>query len=237
MEAVADTITTFEVPGPRMPLTPEERIAEAERIHAEAGVDLLREAPGVFDLEIVNAVAFPDESLKGGYASGCAEPWTAQLVTAMLIASNQRDVLEIGTFTGYTTAWLALALARLGGGTLTTVDIDPERSAMAQQRLAQLTLPNVQVNFVVADSLAYLPTVPRQSVGFVWMDGNHEHHHVEREINLLWDKMKPRGIITGHDVYGSCALRKEFKKYGGYAIDLPRLGAAGGVGVLQIGAT
>lgn len=222
-----------EIPPPRLPLTREERMAEALRIFEETGVDVLREYPGIFDLEIVNAVNFPHESLAGAYESGCAEPWTSQLVTSLLIASNQREVLEIGGFTGQTSAWLACALERLGGGSLTVVDIEPDRCRMIEERLAGLGLTSVTARVVQADSLRYIPTLEKQSVGFAWIDGNHEHFHVASEITALYPKMRKGGIMALHDVYGSCDLQREVTRFGGYALDLPRLGAAGGLGIIQ----
>jgi len=218
-----------------MPLTPAERITESVRLYgAEAAADVRAQLPGLMDLEILNAVEFPHPSLTGAYESGCAEPWTTQVVASLLIASNQRTVLETGGFTGQTSAWMAMALERLGGGHLTAVDIDPTRVAAIGERLKGLDLQVATYETVESDILKYLPTVPNQSIGFAWIDDNHEKWHVEREINLLWPKMKKGGIMTFHDVKGSCDLQTVVKKYGGYSIDLPRLGAAGGLGILQI---
>lgn len=224
----------MDTPPPRLPLTQDEREAEAARIYAESGVNVLVDLPGIFDLEIVHAVTFPHESLRTAYQSGCAEPWTTQLVTSLLIASNERNVLECGGFMGQTSAWLALALERLGGGNLTVVDIDPDRGTAINDRLSGLPLTRTAYQVVVSDILKYIPTLADKSVGFVWVDDCHEMHHVEREINLLWPKMKPGGIMTFHDVHGVCQLHKVVNKYGGYSIDLPRLGAAGGVGIIQV---
>lgn len=223
---------------PRMPLTEDEKLAEAIRLYGEEdGPCVLKDIPALFESEIVNGVTFPHESLNetvGGYSSGCAEPWTSQLVASLLVASNQRNVLEIGSFTGFTTAWLALTLERMGGGTVTAVDIDPERAAKAHARLQTFIFKHTQTQVLVDDSLHFLTTLPNKSVGFAWIDGCHEELHVRQEVMLLWPKMKPGGIMTFHDVYGSTNLQRVVKFYGGYSIDLPRLGKAGGVGIIQI---
>lgn len=218
------------VPPPRLPLSPEERKAFASQFNGDLEIQM----PGMMELEIMHGVTYPHPNLENIYESGCAEPWTTQLIASMLIASNQRNVLETGCFTGQTSAWLACALERLGGGELTVVDIDPERVRLASERLAGLDLKTVKVNVVEADVLRFLPTLPNKSIGYAWVDDNHEHHHVAQELYLLWDKMKPGGIITGHDVMGSCNLQVEFKKFGGICLDLPRLGAAGGIGIIPI---
>lgn len=219
---------------PRMPLTPEERVVEAERLYGEYGPYVLQNIPGAFDGEICNAVQLPHPSLATAYESGCAEPWTSQAVASLLIATNKRTVFEGGAFMGQTSAWLALALERLGGGTLTTVDIDAERIGHAKARLDGLGLTRVTTNTVHDDVLRFIPTLPDASIGFAWIDDNHEKHHVDQEIRSLWPKMERGGIICGHDVIGSCDLQTVFKKYGGIALNFPRLGQAGGLGIISI---
>ena len=67
------------------------------------------------------------------------------------------------------------------------------------------------------------------------VDDEHSKEHVDRELSALIPKMRrPRGLILGHDVFGSCDLQEIFAKHGGYALDFPRLGLAGGIGVLQV---
>ena len=224
---------TATVPPPRLPLTASEKLSEAKRLYGDEAEAVLHFIPALLELEILNGVTFPHPSLTDAYESGCAEPWTSQLVTSLLIASNRRNVLETGCFTGQTSAWLACALERVGGGTLTTVDIDPERTARASERLQGLELTRVVHKGVTQDVLQFLPTLPDQSIGFAWIDDNHEKSHVDIEIRLLWEKMEIGGIMCFHDVWGSCNLQEVVAKYGGYSLDLPRLGAAGGVGFIQ----
>ena len=230
---------TFIIPNvpvtpPRLPLTLDERREEATRLFGEYGEYVQHYIPAALEMEIVNGVTYPHPSLDDAYESGCAEPWTSQLVANLLVASNRRNVLETGCFTGQTSAWLACALERVGGGTLTTVDIDPERTAKASERLQGLGLTRVTHRAVTQDVLQFLPTLPNKSIGFAWIDDNHEKSHVDLEIRLLWDKMEKGGIMCFHDCWGSCDLQSVVAKYGGYSLDIPRLGAAGGVGFLQI---
>ena len=224
---------TAAVPPPRLPLTASEKLSEAKRLYGDEAEAVLHFIPAILELEIVNGVTFPHPALTDAYESGCAEPWTSQLVTSLLTASNRRNVLETGCFTGQTSAWLACALERVGGGTLTTVDIDPARTEKASERLQGLGLTRVVHKGVTQDVLQFLPTLPDKSIGFAWIDDNHEKSHVDVEIRLLWEKMEIGGIMTFHDVWGSCNLQEVVARYGGYSLDLPRLGAAGGVGVIQ----
>ena len=170
------------------------------------------------------------------FVQGSAEPWIVDVLCALLTASDQRTVLECGAFIGQTSLRLCQALAKMGGGSFTAVEIEPDRAAIAQERLEKANLPpTVQWRIVQQDVFEFLKTVPDGAFGFVWLDDDHQHQHVDAELNALFPKMvTPDGIIAGHDVHGSCDLQQEFKRYGGIALNLPRLGPAGGIGLIQL---
>jgi predicted O-methyltransferase YrrM len=62
------------------------------------------------------------------------EPDTAELLAWLVRATDSRRVLEIGTSIGYSTLWLADAV-EVVGGTLVSVEVDPERSRQARATL------------------------------------------------------------------------------------------------------
>lgn len=41
------------------------------------------------------------------------------------------------------------------------------------------------------------------SVDCVYIDGNHDYNHVLQDINLWYNKIQKKGIIGGHDFFGS----------------------------------
>ena len=184
-----------------------------------------------------HAVWYPHECLRGTYEPGCTEPWVAELLTALLKANGLTTVLECGGYLGMTSAWFALTLEAMGGGSLTVAEWDaevPERADAVQARLESLVVPHVEWRVVRDDACRVIASLASESIGFAFLDDDHTKAHVAEEIELLLPKMMPGGIVTGHDVFGSCDLRTEFAKFGGYAVDLPRLGLAGGLGVLQV---
>lgn len=67
------------------------------------------------------------------------EPATAELLGVLVRATRARRVLELGTSNGYSTLWLADA-AEATDGRVLTVEIDPERGALAHEHLAALGL-------------------------------------------------------------------------------------------------
>lgn len=183
-------------------------------------------------------LAGPSQALERDWSEyrdlGATEPWCAQLVSSLLLASGHNTVLETGAYVGLTSAWLALTLERMGGGTLMAVELEAPRAEETAKRLGSLNLEKTQCNILNANILDVIPTVPDRSIGLAWIDDHHEQHHVETEIVALWPKMKASGIMCFHDVWGSCDLQKLVRKYGGVALDLPRLGPAGGVGIIQV---
>jgi predicted O-methyltransferase YrrM len=67
------------------------------------------------------------------------EPETARLMSVLIRARAPRRLLELGTSNVYSTIRLADA-ARAVGGSLTSVEIDPDRSARARQNLIRAEL-------------------------------------------------------------------------------------------------
>lgn len=61
-------------------------------------------------------------------------PATARAVQILLRAAGARRVLEVGTLAGYSAVWIARALPP--DGELITLEIDPERAAVARRSLA-----------------------------------------------------------------------------------------------------
>lgn len=169
----------------------------------------------------------------GNYLSGSTEPWIVEVLAALLKASNAKTVLECGGYLGNTSAWLAWTLQRMGGGTFHIAELEAERAAACDKRLSEISLPDVVWRVWQDDVFNVIAAQPDESLDFTWVDDCHEKPHVDREIMALIPKMRRGGLITGHDVWGSCDLQEVFAKHGGYALDFPCLGAAGGIGIIQ----
>jgi predicted O-methyltransferase YrrM len=189
-------------------------------------------------VQMGEAANFPYEHLKeewerGTYGGGCTEPWIVEIVASLMKACNAKIVFEGGGYLGTTSAWLATQLERMGGGKLIIAELEADRAEATQWRLDALSLQRVEHLVVHDDVFNVIAAQPDASIDFAWIDDCHEHAHVDKELAALVPKMVTGGIITGHDVHGSCALWMEFEKHGGYALELPRMGAAGGIGILQ----
>lgn len=87
--------------------------------------------------------------------SSSTQPGLMLRMLEALAVADGMNVLEIGTGTGYNAALLA---HRLGGGNVTTVDVDPALTGPARERLAELGL---SVTVVTGDgALGHAPRAP-----------------------------------------------------------------------------
>jgi SAM-dependent methyltransferase len=96
------------------------------------------------------------------------EPDTARLLAVLVRALAPRRLLELGTSNGYSTIWLADA-ARAVGGFLTSVELDPGRSAAARENLMRAGLAEA-VELRVEDAAATLAGAPVDAWDFVLLD-------------------------------------------------------------------
>ena len=67
------------------------------------------------------------------------EPETAQLLSIFVCSSRRTRLLEIGTSNGYSTLWLAWALAK-SGGRLVSIDREQQKQALADENLRRAGL-------------------------------------------------------------------------------------------------
>ena len=62
---------------------------------------------------------------------------TAELIYLLLQASRRKQILEIGTSTAFSTIWIAAALKDCSGAKFMSVEISPEKLALARKNLAR----------------------------------------------------------------------------------------------------
>ena len=77
------------------------------------------------------------------------ETESAELLSMLVKTQQTKQLLEIGTSTGYSTLWLAKALSQTQGQ-MTTLEIDTERSEQAKHHAQNLGLDHL-IHFQVFD--------------------------------------------------------------------------------------
>ena len=66
---------------------------------------------------------------------------------------------------------------------------------------AQVRLAPYRVTILKKSSLAALEDIPDDSLDFVYIDGNHSFLHVVQDLEGWSQKVKPGGIVAGHDYH------------------------------------
>jgi predicted O-methyltransferase YrrM len=109
------------------------------------------------------------------------EPETGALLNLIVRTLGARSVLELGTSNGYSTLWLAEAAAR-NGGRVTSVEMDPQRTAQAATNLARAQLAEY-VDLHVGDAGAVLRDTMANTVDMVFLDAERP------EYPKYWDDL------------------------------------------------
>jgi predicted O-methyltransferase YrrM len=96
------------------------------------------------------------------------EPESARMLAVLVRALRPQRMLELGTSNGYSTIWLADA-ARAVGRRLTSVEIDPGRSAQSEQNLERAGLGE-HVELRLEDAQATLAGSAGESWDLIFLD-------------------------------------------------------------------
>ena len=112
----------------------------------------------------------PDDALRGaleasdaaGLPSINVTPAQGKALNLLARSIGARAILEIGTLGGYSTIWLARALAP--GGRLITIEADDKHAAVARENIARANVA-AAVDLRVGRALDVLPSIEREGLG------------------------------------------------------------------------
>ncbi len=118
-----------------------------------------------------------------------------RLLHDLVVKNQYKNILEIGTSTGHSTAWLAWAAAKTGGA-VTTIEIDPDRH---RQAIAHLTEAGLQdyVDARLGDAHKLVKEL-KGPFDFVFSDADKEWY--TNYFTDVYPKLKPGGCFTAHNV-------------------------------------
>jgi caffeoyl-CoA O-methyltransferase len=126
--------------------------------------------------------------------SGHLQGQTLRMFSLMMRPAN---ILEIGTYTGYSAICLAEGLRP--GGKLITIDINEELHGMVQRYLERAGL-NDRVEALVGNARDIIPTLP-QTFDLVFIDADKENYATY--FDLVIDRMSTGGFIIADNVLWS----------------------------------
>lgn len=117
---------------------------------------------------------------------------TGELLAVLVQTRGAQAVLEIGTSNGYSTLWLAEAVARLDGH-VTTIERDEGKRVLAQANFEQAGLAG-RITQLAGEAGALLSTLPSAGFPLIFLDSD------RRQYRAWWPQLQrllpPRGLLV-----------------------------------------
>jgi caffeoyl-CoA O-methyltransferase len=119
----------------------------------------------------------------------------ARMLRLLAETAGAKNIVEIGTSTGYSGLWLCLALQKTGGK-LTTFEIDPARAAQARKHFEQAGVDG-QVSVVLGDAHENVKRL-KDPVDVLFLDADKEGYG--SYLQTLLPLVRPGGLIMADNV-------------------------------------
>ena len=108
-----------------------------------------------------------------------------------------KQILEIGTYTGYSGICLAQGLQE--GGKLHTIDINEELELMVRSFIKDAGLSS-KINYYIGNALNIIPTI-KENFDMVFIDADKKNYSAY--YDLVFDKVRSGGYIIADNVLWS----------------------------------
>ena len=135
--------------------------------------------------------------------SGHIQGRTLAMFSQMLRPEN---ILEIGTYTGYSGICLAEGLTE--NGTLHTIDINDELEDFVRDYFKEAGIEN-KVNYLLGNALEIIPTL-NVTFDLVFIDADKINY--ANYYDLIIDKVRPGGFIIADNVLWSGKVLEKYRK-------------------------
>jgi caffeoyl-CoA O-methyltransferase len=146
------------------------------------------------ELRAETEATMPTPQMAGGVVE-------ARLLEALVVATGATRVLEVGTFTGYST--LSIAAVLPDGGTITTLERD-ERAASIARGHIEASPDAPKIKLVLGDALASIAALAGP-FDLVFIDASKREYTDYYEAVL--PKLAPQGLIVADNMlWGGAAL-------------------------------
>lgn len=145
--------------------------------------------------------ALKAEIARQGLPEISISPGLGRALQVLLRAAGARQVLEIGTLGGYSAVWMARALPP--GGRLVSLEVDPDRAALARGFVERAGLADV-VEVRVGDARELLPELVRARPGrfdAAFVDADKESY--ESYLTHARQLVRPGGLILADNAFWS----------------------------------
>ena len=141
------------------------------------------------------AFATLDEMTKGEWYLNVTTR-EGRLMRQLTEAVGAKRVVEIGTSSGYSTIWFALAL-RSTGGKMYTHEIDPEKIKIARANFEKAGVDDI-ITIIEGDAHQTV-TQHKEPIDVVFLDADKTGYidYLQKLLPLV----RPGGLILGHDMH------------------------------------
>jgi predicted O-methyltransferase YrrM len=128
-----------------------------------------------------------------------------QFLRTLVVASRTQRALEIGGASGYSAIWLGLGL-RETGGTLVTIEYEPDRARALQENVRRAGLADI-VRVVEGDALQRI-TELLGTFDLVFVDAWKPDY--QRYFELTFPRLERRGLLLAHNVVNKRDEMRDF---------------------------
>ena len=122
-------------------------------------------------------------------------PQDGRFLRIMTEAMNAKNVIEIGTSTGYSGIWFGMALQKTGGK-LTTYEIDAQRAATARANFKKAGMADI-ITLVEGDAHQEVKKL-KGSIDILFLDADKEGYidYLDKLLPLV----RPGGLVIAHNI-------------------------------------
>lgn len=133
----------------------------------------------------------------------------SQLLFRLVNRFQPKNIIELGTSLGTTSAYLASACKN---SQVYTFEGSPEVAKMAKRNLNHLNIKNIQL--ITGEFDKKLPKALEliNTVDFAFIDGNHRYEPTIKYFELLLKKSTPDSVFIFDDIYWSEGMTKAWKE-------------------------
>ena len=132
-----------------------------------------------------------------------SRPEKAQILFRMVSFFQKKNILEIGTSLGLTTAYLSKANK---DGKVTTIEGDPNVFSLAQKNFKTLKLKNIELINQPFDQI--IPQLLKNKFDLIFFDGNHSKEATLRYFYWLAEQANEDSIFIFDDIYWSSDMKQ-----------------------------
>ncbi|NQT00768.1 MAG: class I SAM-dependent methyltransferase, partial [Planctomycetes bacterium] len=122
-------------------------------------------------------------------------PQDGRFLRIMAESMNAKNVVEIGTSTGYSGIWFGMALQQTGGK-LTTYEIDAQRAATARANFKLAGMAGV-IKLVEGDAHNEVKKL-KDPIDILFLDADKEGYI--DYLNKLLPLVRPGGLVIAHNI-------------------------------------